>query len=321
MPDRSPPAREAGLISILHVSDLHFGPPYHDEAGQSLLAFAHRLNPDCIVASGDFTQRAREEQFAAARAFLDQLPRVPTIVTPGNHDVPLYRGLERLLNPYRYYRRYISDTLDSVTEIPGAVIVSLNSTAPRTALTNGRIHRWQIALAREAFEDLPEETMRILVSHHHFAPPPDWEGADVMPKAKRALDAFTAMRVDLILGGHLHRAYIGNSLDVYAGKDREHGIIIAQSGTSTSRRGRAREREKNTMNVVRMGGGVIRITHYMYFEDAGDFVPTSRHLFFRRGRPPVLDDDAGLGHGVGSLFMDDRREPREGSMADTARRS
>ncbi|HEU0298923.1 MAG TPA: metallophosphoesterase family protein [Longimicrobium sp.] len=308
------------MISILHISDLHFGPPYHDEAGRSLLEFAHRLGPDCIVASGDFTQRAREEQFAAARAFLDQLPRVPTVVTPGNHDVPLYRGLERLLDPYRHYRTYISDTLDSVTEIPGAVIVSLNSTAPRTAITNGRIHRWQIHLAREAFRDVPDETMRILVSHHHFAPPPDWEGADVMPKAKRALDAFTAMRVDLILGGHLHRAYIGNSLDVYAGKDREHGIIIAQSGTSTSRRGRAREREKNTMNVVRMGGGVIRITHYMYFEDAGDFVPTSRHLFFRRGRPPVLDDDAGLGHGVESLFMDDRREPREGSMADAVRR-
>ena len=65
-----------------------------------------------------------------------------------------------------------------------------------------------------------------------------------MPKAKRALDAFTAMRVDAILGGHLHRAYIGNSLDVYSGADREHGIAIVQSGTTTSRRGRARERGK-----------------------------------------------------------------------------
>lgn len=310
--DHHPPRRgDAGLISILHVSDLHFGPPYHDGVGEALLKFAHRLTADCIVASGDFTQRAREEQFAAARAWLDQLPKVPTIVTPGNHDVPLYRGLERLLHPYRYYTQYISDTLDSVTEIPGAVIVSLNSTAPRQAITNGRIHRWQIELAREAFTGLPAETHRIVVSHHHFAPPPDWEGADVMPKAKRALDAFTAMRVDLILGGHLHRAYIGNSLDVYAGADREHGIIIAQSGTSTSRRGRAREREKNSLNVIRLGGGVIRITHYMYFDDAGDFVPTSRHLFFRRGRPPVLDDDEGLGHGVESIFMDDRRERRD----------
>ena len=309
--DLSPRRGDAGLISILHVSDLHFGPPYHDGVGEALLKFAHRLKSDCIVASGDFTQRAREEQFAAARAWLDQLPKVPTIVTPGNHDVPLYRGLERLLDPYRYYRQHISPQLDSVTEIPGAVIVSLNSTAPRQAITNGRIHRWQIDLAREAFTGLPDETHRIVVSHHHFAPPPDWEGADVMPKAKRALDAFTAMRVDLILGGHLHRAYIGNSLDVYAGADREHGIIIAQSGTSTSRRGRAREREKNSLNVIRLGGGVIRITHYMYFDDAGDFVPTSRHLFFRRGRPPVLDDDEGLGHGVESIFMDDRREHRD----------
>lgn len=301
------------MISLLHVSDLHFGPPFHETVGEALRKFAHRLAPDCIVASGDFTQRAREEQFAAARAFLDTLPRVPTIVTPGNHDVPLYRGLERLSDPYRYYCKYISDKLDQVTEIPGAVIVSLNSTAPRMAITNGRIHRWQIDLAREAFTGLPDDVHRIVVAHHHFAPPPDWEGADVMPKAKRALDAFTEMRVDLILGGHLHRAYIGNSLDVYAGADREHGIIIAQSGTSTSRRGRAREREKNSLNVLRLGGGVIRITHYMYFDDAGDFVPTSRHLFFRRGRPPRLDEASDVGHGVESIFMDDRREPRAAS--------
>lgn len=298
------------MISILHVSDLHFGPPFHEVVGEAVRAFAHRLGPDCIVASGDFTQRAKEEQFVAARAFLDTLPAVPTIVTPGNHDVPLYRAMERLTDPYRYYRAHIQEKLDTVTEIPGAVIVSLNSTAPRQAITNGRIHRWQIDLAREAFQGVPDEVYRIIVAHHHFAPPPDWEGADVMPKAKRALDAFTAMRVDLILGGHLHRAYIGNSLDVYAGADREHGIIIAQSGTSTSRRGRAREREKNSLNVLRLSGGVIRITHYMYFEDAGDFVPTSRHLFFRRGRPPRLDDEAEMGHGMESIFMDDRREPR-----------
>src|SRR5690606_26289819 len=115
-------------------------------------------------------------------------------------------------------------------------------------------HRWQLEFAREPFARAADDDVRILVSHHHFAPPPDWEGAQVMPKAKRALDAFTAMRVDLILGGHLHRAYIGNSLDVYSGRDREHGIGTVQSGTSTSRRGRAREREKNTLNVIRVDG-------------------------------------------------------------------
>ncbi|MDP9348076.1 MAG: metallophosphoesterase [Gemmatimonadota bacterium] len=277
------------MTTLLHISDLHFGPPFHEAAGESLQRFAAELGPDVIVASGDFTQRATEEQFQAARAYLDRLPRVPLVVTPGNHDVPLYRVRERVLSPYTYYRKHISEELDTVTRLPGVVIVSLNSTAPLQAVVNGRIHRWQIDFARRAFEGVPGETQRVVVSHHHFAPPPDWEGADVMPQAKRALDAFTEMKVDLILGGHLHRSYIGNSLDLYAGTDREHGIVVVQSGTSTSRRGRAREREKNTFNVLRLKGRTIEVTHYMYFEDAEGFVPTSRHAFFRRGRPDELE--------------------------------
>ena len=123
--------------------------------------------------------------------------------------------------------------------------------------------------------------MRIVVAHHHFAPAPDYEGGQVMPRAKRAIDVFTELEVDLIMGGHLHRAYIGNSLDLYPGLDRDHGITIVQSGTSTSRRGRVREREKNSFNVVRVGDDVVRITHYMYFDDANGFASVSRHIFPR----------------------------------------
>ncbi|CAN5456967.1 metallophosphoesterase [soil metagenome] len=275
------------MLTLLHISDLHFGPPYHAGVGEVLLRFAAELDPDVIVASGDFTQRARREQFRAAREYLDRLPDVPLVVTPGNHDVPLYRVVRRLFRPFSLYRKYISKELNTVTTVPGLMIVALNSTAPRRAITNGRISEWQLDFAREAFDDVPPETLRMVVAHHHFSPPPDFEGAEVMPKAKRALDAFTHMRVDLILGGHLHRAYIGNSLDVYPGVDREHGIVIVQSGTSTSRRGRAREREKNSFNVLRVDERVIRVTHYMYFDDVGGFLPTSRHVFFRGGRPQL----------------------------------
>lgn len=284
------------MLTLLHISDLHFGPPYHPPVGESLLAFAEELRPDVIVASGDFTQRAREEQFAAAREYLDRLPDVPLIVTPGNHDVPLYRVAERLFSPFSLYRKYIHPELDTVTEVPGAVIVALNSTAPRRAITNGRVSRWQLDLAREAFAGRPPETLRIVVAHHHFAPPPDFEGAEAMPKAKRALDVFTEMCVDVVLGGHLHRAYIGNSLDVYAGVDREHGIVIVQSGTSTSRRGRAREREKNSFNVLRLDRKSIRVTQHMYFNDAHGFLPTSRHIFFRGGRPPLEGEPPRVRH-------------------------
>lgn len=255
--------------------------------------FAADLAPDVVIASGDFTQRARGSQFRAAAEFLDRLPDVPVVVTPGNHDVPLYRVHERLFAPFAKYRRHISKELNTVTSVPGATIVALNSTAPRRAITNGRISNWQLDFARRAFADTPPAEQRVVVAHHHFAPPPDFEGGDAMPKAKRALDAFTAMRVDVILGGHLHRAYIGNSLDVYPGADREHGIIIAQSGTSTSRRGRAREREKNSFNVLRLDERLIRVTHYMFFDDAGSFLPISRHVFHRGGRPGTGDGFAG----------------------------
>lgn len=283
------------MLTILHVSDLHFGPPYQEDVGESLQRFAAGLQPDLIVASGDFTQRAKVEQFAAAREFLDRLPSVPLVTTPGNHDVPLYRVGERLFRPLENYRNHISPELNAVTRLPGVVIVSLDSTAPHRAIVNGRIDVEQIEFARQAFAGVPPEIVRIVVAHHHFAPPPDFDPVKVMPGARRALDAFTAMRVDLLLGGHLHRAYLGNSLDVYAGLDREHGIVIVQSGTSTSRRGRAREREKNSFNVLRINGPLIRVTHFMYFEAADGFVPTSRHIFYRGGRPPMNGESPAMG--------------------------
>ena len=284
------------MLTIMHVSDLHFGPPYVPHVGEAVQRAAEELAPDVIVASGDFTQRAKREQYAAARGFLDRLPRVPTVVVPGNHDVPLYRVFERIFNPYDLYREYIAQELDSVHRHDDAVIVALNSTSPLRAITNGRIEDWQLDFCARAFEEAPAHRTRIVVAHHHFAPAPDYEGGQVMPRAKRAIDRFTALGVELILGGHLHRAYIGNSLDVYPGRDREHGIIIVQSGTSTSRRGRVREHEKNSFNLIRIGEDRVRITHFMYFDELLGFAPISRHVFPRAGR----------------RYFDERAEPEEG---------
>ncbi len=269
------------MITILHVSDLHFGPPYLPNVGEALLQAAHAVDPDIVVASGDFTQRAKEEQFMEARAFLNRMPAVPTVVVPGNHDVPLYRVAERIFNPYKHYRAHISEELDHVVSTDDALIVALNSTSPLRHITNGRIDASQLRFTRDAFDRATDRQVRIVVAHHHFAPAPDYEGGEVMPHGKYAIDAFTESKVDLILGGHLHRAYIGNSLDLYPGLDKDHGIIIVQSGTSTSRRGRVREREKNSFNLIRITDEVIRITHYMFFDDTGGFASVSRHIFPR----------------------------------------
>src|SRR5712691_10224238 len=102
------------MLTLLHVSDVHFGPPFVPRVGEALLKIAPELAPDIVIASGDFTQRAKRDQFAAAREYLDRLPAVPTIVTPGNHDVPVYRVAERVLAPYELYNEFISKELDYV---------------------------------------------------------------------------------------------------------------------------------------------------------------------------------------------------------------
>jgi 3',5'-cyclic AMP phosphodiesterase CpdA len=269
------------MITILHGSDVHFGKPHVPEAAKAFLDSATALQPDVIVISGDFTQRAKVAEYEAARRFLDLLPDVPLVVTPGNHDVPLYRVWERLFAPFRNYREHIHPELDSVTRVPGATVVSLSSAAPHSAIVNGRIRAHQIEFARRAFADAAEDDARVVVMHHHLAPAPDYEGDRPLPGGRGLLDAFEGAGVDLVLGGHLHRAYIGNSLDVYPGEDRDRGIVIVQSGTTTSRRGRAREREKQSFNLIRIQEERIEIRHFMYFDDISGFAPLSAHAFPR----------------------------------------
>ena len=279
------------MLSLLHISDLHFGPYYLPDVGEAVLRAAATLEPDIIVASGDFTQRAKPAEYEAAHSFFARLPPVPLVVTPGNHDVPLYRVFERLLTPYALYRQHIASELDTVLRHPSAIVAAINSTSPLRAITNGRISSWQLDFCSDAFKATADQRVRIVVAHHHFAPAPDYERSQTLPRAKRALDRLVDLRVDLILGGHLHRAYIGNSLDVYSGKDRQHGIIIVQSGTTTSRRGRAREQEKNSFNLLRISDEIIRITHYMYFDDAGGFEPVGHHIFPRAHRKYFARED------------------------------
>ena len=265
------------MPDILHLSDLHFGPHHLSGRAEGARRLAERLDPDLVVISGDLTRRAKRTQYAEARAYLDGFGR-PPIVTPGNHDVPLYRVWERFFAPYRNYRDYISKHLDSVHRQPGLTVVCLNSTR-RFTLTNGRIRAWQLEFAERAFADAGDGDLRVVVTHHHLAPPPDFEGGNVMPVARRAIEAFTHMGVDITLAGHMHRAYIGDSLDLLPDDDREQGIVIVQCGTTSCSRGRGRERRRNSLNHIQTTPRELVVTHYLWKDADGEFRPHSQHRF------------------------------------------
>ena len=79
------------MLTIVHGSDLHFGRHFRPGVAEAFLVAVHDAEPDLIVISGDLTQRAKVREYRAARTFLAEFPDVPLVVTPGNHDVPLYR--------------------------------------------------------------------------------------------------------------------------------------------------------------------------------------------------------------------------------------
>lgn len=275
------PASGMPTTRILHLSDLHFGRPVLPEVCRAVLDLGARTRPDVVVVSGDLTQRARREEFEAAREFLDALPRVPRIVVPGNHDVPLYRLHERLLSPRALYREWIDPDPSPTLHRPGATFVGLDSTDPYRSIKNGRLGRDALARCEAIFAGADPASWRIVVLHHHLIPAPSFDRVRPMPRSQRALEAFTRMKVDLVLAGHLHRAYVGNSLDVYAGSQRDSGSIIVQCGTSTSRRGRGAERESNSLNWIEVGPDGVEVTHHLYLGSEQGFSAVSRHRFAR----------------------------------------
>src|SRR4051794_34944556 len=94
------------MRQIAHISDLHFG-RHNPDALEDLAASIAAATPDLVIVSGDFTQRARHAEFAAARRFLDRFA-FPKLLTPGNHDVPLYNLFRRTFRAFRDYDRYIA---------------------------------------------------------------------------------------------------------------------------------------------------------------------------------------------------------------------
>jgi len=271
------------VLTILHGSDLHFGEPHDTEAAEAFARSIRATSPDLLVLSGDFTQRAKVGEYQDARAFLDRFKDIPTVITPGNHDVPLYRVFERLFAPYRNYREYLSPDLDTVTRVPGATVVALNSAAPHHRIVNGRIRPWQLDFARESFRDAPATDLKVAVIHHHMAPAPDYEVHYPVNGARWIMRTLTEMGVDLILSGHLHRAYMADTRDVVPGigGGDDVAVAIVHSGTTTSRRGRAREKGRNTCNLIRVHPEHLEVT-VLRLEASGEFVPHARRTMPRR---------------------------------------
>ncbi len=275
-------------MTILHVSDVHFGKPHLPVVKDALLRFVDERDPEAVVVSGDLTQRAKVTEYRAARAFLDDLGPRPLVVTAGNHDVPLYRVWERLFAPYRNYRANIAAELNTVLDLKprdGARhvrLVALNSSAPLSAIVNGRLRRKQLDFAANAFSAAPDGALRVLVVHHNLVKPADGDSAAPMRGAHRVLNKLGKWRVDLVLSGHIHRTHLG--LSRTGPETASGGVPVVLAGTATSSRGRGSEEGRNSLNLIRVLASGLEATAYLYSNEAGEFQPAARRRYSIAGR-------------------------------------
>jgi 3',5'-cyclic AMP phosphodiesterase CpdA len=244
------------MRTLVHMSDLHFG-RVDERLLQPLIDTVGRIAPDLLVISGDLTQRARTHQFKQARAFLDALP-APRLVVPGNHDVPLYNVLARMLHPLDKYRRYVTGDLEPFFGDDEIAVLGINSARSLT-IKNGRINRRQLDQVRTRLAHLPDTVSRIVVTHHPVDLPQGTAADDLVGRAHLAMETFADCRVDLLLSGHLHHGDVGNTATRY--RIKGYSALVIHAGTATSTRRRS---EVNSFNVVRVNRPEVAVERWVW---------------------------------------------------------
>ena len=270
---------------IAHISDLHFG--RHDPVvARGLLKALALIAPDVVAVTGDLTQRAHRHEFAAARDFLGRIGP-PTLVIPGNHDVPLYNLLDRWLRPHARFAAFIGPDCCPRYVDDEIAVLGLNTASRRLDRGGGRARPAHIEAIRAGFAAVLEGRFRVLLTHHPLLDPSDGSEIAAMRDARPVLDAIAAAGVDLLLAGHHHRPFSAEGAIDYLNVKRS--LLIVQAGTAISTRLRG---GPNSFNLIEIADADVACTPYLWRGDA--FGAAQATCFVRAGRRWVQREETAL---------------------------
>ena len=240
-------------LNIIHLSDLHFG-RIQDKVLNDLIQYLED-NKDIInlvVLTGDLTQRAKKEQFIAAKNFLSQIS-VPIFIVPGNHDVPLYNLFLRLFKPYSRFKKYMGALINNYYEDENFAIYGLWTVNP-LRVQSGKISESDILIATEKFSKVADYKIKILAGHHPIS---TYE----RPKLKVLFKKLVELKPDFLMWGHDHQSSVR-----YFDENTKMLPIMLASGTAISSRVR---QEANSFNLITIKDKDVKVQTIVHVEGLG----------------------------------------------------
>lgn len=263
------------MRTLVHLSDLHFGRD-RPELLRPLLEAVNAAKPDLVAISGDLTQRATDEQFRAAAAFIEALA-APVLCVPGNHDVPLHNLVLRVVMPWRRYKRWIGRDLEPHYSDEEMIVVGANTVNP-LAWQQGWFRSRSLERVKRAFDSAADgkgSQTRIVVAHHPMEHAPG-ERKELMRGAERAVDYLSGCGADVILTGHLH-TWRAEPFAEVAGREV---VLQIHAGTGLSTRMRG---EVNDFNLLRISGERIDVLRYAVSDEALTYEVSEQRSFLGGG--------------------------------------
>jgi len=260
-------------MKIALAADLHFG-SVPEGLAEELRTLIDAEKPDVVVIAGDLTLRARRREFEQAKVWLSSF-EAPTLVLPGNHDLPYVNLLQRFRNPFHRYRHAANGAdLMPVIERQDGIVLGFNTTRswqPHLRWQEGTARLRDIEAARVALSSAPADRFKAVAAHHPLMKVPGLPRAEPVRRANLALSAFAECGVDLLMSGHIHRSY--------AIETEVEGRPMVAVGAPTALSSRTRG-EANGFWMIEAGEGTVDCT--LWLRDEVSFQPAPAVSFPRK---------------------------------------
>ena len=189
-------------MKIFHISDLHFG-MHHEHIIKPFLEEVGKEQPDVILISGDFTNRAKSVQYEELKTELLDKITTNLVIIQGNHDIPFYNVLARFSNPYRNYNKYIKEHYPQSLQNKICTLIGLDSTNVFQT-KDGRISEKSMAGIKDFFS-ADHSTIHLLSFHHNL------ERVDNLHRPiqnfEEVINFIKTTPINIICTGHLHKAH------------------------------------------------------------------------------------------------------------------